>query len=284
VYPVLFHIGAVVIPSYGAAAALGVLAALLLAQRTARIVSVTPAHLWNLCVVALFAALIGARLLLVAANWRVLSRHPSWLLGLGMVHHPLVGAAAAMAGALAAWVYVRWQRLPPGDTADALAAPLAVGLAFEQIGALLAGSDYGTPAAVRWAVTYSSFLAARWSGTPLGVPVHPVQAYAAVADLTIALCLLLWLPVRRQTGDVAGLWLMMSGVAIYITEVWRDAQGRGEFFAGALDAPQVAAIAMVLAGGVVLRERPALAPKLRGAGANSDGERNDNAAGGAVNA
>jgi phosphatidylglycerol---prolipoprotein diacylglyceryl transferase len=258
VFPVLFHIGAIVIPAYGAVAALGVLAALVLAQRTAAKADVNVAQVWNLCVIALFAALIGSRLLLIIANWHDLSRHPSWLFGLGMVHHPLVGAAGALAGALAALLYALWQRMPIWNTADALAAPLALGLAFEQVGALLAGSGYGTSTSARWAVTYSSFLAARWSGTPLGTPLHPVQAYAALADLTIAICLLLWLPMRRQPGDVAGLWLMMSGVAIFITEIWRDPQGRGVFFSGALDGPQVAAIALVLAGGVILRERKAM--------------------------
>lgn len=254
-YPVLFHIGAVVIPAYGALAALGVLAALVLAQRTARVSAINPAQVWNLSILALFAALIGSRLLLVVANWHDLSRHPSWLFGLGMVHHPLVGAAAALCGALAALAYAYWQRLPVAKTADALAAPLAFGLAFEQVGALLAGSGYGTSSTARWAITYSSFLAARWSGTPLGIPLHPVQAYAALADLTIAVCLLLWLPLRRQAGDVAGLWMMLTGVALFVTEFWRDPIGRGSFFGGALDGPQLAAIALVLAGGIVLRER-----------------------------
>lgn len=254
-YPVLFHIGAVVIPAYGALAALGVLMALVLAQSTARIAAVNPAQVWNLSIVALFAALIGSRLLLVAANWRDLSRHPSWLFGLGMVHHPLVGAAAALCGALAGLAYAYRQRLSFANAADALAAPLALGLAMEEMGALLAGSGFGTSTAVRWAVTYNSFFAARWSGTPLGVPLHPVQAYAALADLTIAVCLLLWLPFRRQAGDVAGLWMVMTGVAIFFTEFWRDRAGRGAFFGGVLDGSQLAAIVLVLAGGIVLRER-----------------------------
>ncbi len=254
-YPVLFHIGAVVVPAYGTLAALGVLAALVLAQRTARVCAVNPAQVWNLGIVALFAALVGSRLLLVFANWRDLSRHPSWLFGLGMVHHPLVGAAAALCGVLAGLACARWQRLPVARTADALAAPLALGLAFEQVGALLAGSGYGTSTTARWAVTYNSFLAARWSGTPLGVPLHPVQAYAALAHLTIAVCLLLWLPLRRQAGDLAGLWMMMTGATVFVTELWRDPVGRGSFFGGALDGPQLAAIALVLAGGVMLRER-----------------------------
>jgi phosphatidylglycerol---prolipoprotein diacylglyceryl transferase len=254
VHPVLFHIGAFYVPAYGAVAAVGVLAALLLAQRTARISGVNPAQVWNLCVVALFAALIGSRLMLIAANWRELLRHPSWVMGLGMVHHPLVGAAAAAAGAIAAFAFVRWQRLPFFATADALAAPLSLGLACEEIGALLQGSGYGAPTAARWAITYDNILAARWSGTPLGVPLHPVQAYAAIAHLTAAVALLVWLPFRRQAGDVAGLWLLLTGAAIFITELWRDQEGRGSFFSGVLDGPQIAAILFVLAGGLMLRE------------------------------
>ncbi|MGB6742642.1 MAG: prolipoprotein diacylglyceryl transferase family protein, partial [Terracidiphilus sp.] len=154
----------------------------------------------------------------------------------------------------AAW-YARRHQMPLAATADALAGPLSVGLTLEQLGALLAGSGYGTAAAVPWAVTYTSPLAALWSGTPLGIALHPVQAYAAVAFLALAVVTVAWLPRRRQTGDVAGLWLMGAGAAIYFTELWRDPEGRGAVLHGALDGPQVAAVAMVVVGALVLRER-----------------------------
>ena len=254
-HPVLFHIGAILIPAYGALAALGVVAGLFLAQRTARIAGVHPGQVWNLCVVALFAALVSQRLLLVLINWSDVRLHPAWMLALAMVHHPLLAAAGAFAGLGSAAVYVRWQRMPLAATADALAAPVALGLAFEQMGALMAGSGYGTETAVRWAVTYNSILAARWSGTPLGIPLQPVQAYAALAYLTISVFLLVWLPARRQPGDVAGMALMGIGVAIFVTELGRDPEGRGVMLGGALDGPQIAAIMLVLAGAVVLMER-----------------------------
>jgi phosphatidylglycerol:prolipoprotein diacylglycerol transferase len=243
------------IPSYGALAALGMLLALFLAQRTARTAGVNPAQVWNLCVVALFAALAGQRLLLVLLNWRDLRTHPSWTLGLAMIHHPLLTAAGTLTGAGAAAAYAHWRELPLRATADVLAAPLALGLAFEQIGALLAGSGYGTETAVRWSVTYTNLLAARWSGTPLGIPLHPVQAYAALAFISLSVLLLVWLPARRQQGDVAGLSLLGIGVTVYMTEFWRDREGRGALLSGALDWPQVAAIALVLAGALMLLER-----------------------------
>ncbi len=80
---------------------------------------------------------------------------------------------------------------------------------------------------MRWAVTYTNPLAARWSGTPLGIPLHPVQAYAALAFFALSILLLVWLPMRRRQGDVAGLLLLGTGVAVFITEFWRDPVGRG---------------------------------------------------------
>ena len=237
--------------------AVGVLLALALAQRTARVAGVDPAQIWNVCILSLFAALIGERVLLVAVNWSVLRLHPAWTLELAMVHHPLVAAAGAAAGLAAAFWFARWRRLPMWSTADALAAPAALGLACEQIGQLLAGSGYGIDASGKlpWAVTYTSALAVRWSGTPIGVPLHPVQAYAALAFFTLAVFLWIWLPVRRQPGDIAGLCLIGMGVAFYITEIWRDPLGRGAMLNGALDGPQIAAVILVIVGGFLLRER-----------------------------
>jgi phosphatidylglycerol:prolipoprotein diacylglycerol transferase len=187
VHPVLFHIGAVLIPSYGAVTALGVLLALGLALRTARVAGrdtdLDASKVWNLCILSLFTALAAARLLLIIVNWSALRLHPAWLLGLAMVHHPLLAGTGALAGAGCALWYARHSKLPLGATADALAPPLALGLCFEQLGALASGSGYGVEAGpgVHWAVTYTNPLAAIWSGAPLGVPLHPVQAYAGRA-------------------------------------------------------------------------------------------------------
>jgi phosphatidylglycerol---prolipoprotein diacylglyceryl transferase len=254
VHPVLFQIGAIIIPSYGAFAALGLLLALLLSQRTARTVGVDPNKIWNLCIISLFTALVGSRLVLIVANWPTLRRHPLWIFSLAMIHHPLVATSAVLFAIAAAWLYAFRQRLPVRLTADTLSAPFALGLCFEQLGALLAGSSFGTESTLPWAVTYTDPLAARWSGAPLGISVHPVQAYAAIAFLTISICLLLLLASRRQHGDVAAVFLMSSGVAVYVTEFWRNQEGRGVLLGGALNTPQAAAVGFVLAGALLLRD------------------------------
>jgi len=272
VHPVLFHVGSIVIPAYGALAALGVLLALFLGLRTARIAGLDPNQFWNLCIVALFAAVAGSRLLLVAVNFSALRLHPRWLLGLAMIHHPLLAVAGAVFGAVAAALYGRWQRMPLWPTLDALAAPLALGLGMEQVGALMAGSGYGTPTTLPWAVTYFHPITTLWSGTPLGVPVHPVQAYAALAFLVLCLLLCLWLPRQPRQGDVAALALLGFGVAMYITEFWRDPEGRGSVFDGALDGPQAVAVVLVLAGAAILWERK---PRAVAAAQHSPAEKNE---------
>jgi len=237
--------------------ALGVLCALVLGLQTARVAGVSPSLIWNLCIVGLFAALVGSRILLIVVNWTMVRSHPIWMLGLGMVHHPLLaGVAAAFAGA-AGLFYARSKRMPLRATADVLAAPVALGLAFEQAGALLAGSGFGTATSVPWAVVFTNPLAARWSGAPLGVPVHPVQAYAAVVFLTIAVVLFVGMPRFSQHGDAAGAFLLTAGAAIYFTEFWRDPEGRGAILRGFLDGPQIGSIAMVLAGAWMLRRQDA---------------------------
>lgn len=259
-HPVLFHIGYLLIPSYGAIAAVGVLLALALAQHTARVMRLSPNHMWNLCVMALFAALVGSRLMLVIVNWGDLLRHPLWVLGLATIHHPLLAAAGLAFGALAAIAFARWQRMPLLTTADALAAPVALLAAVEQFATLLAGSGFGSETSVPWAIVYRSPLAARWSGAPIGVPVHPVQAYSALALLGLTVVLLVALPMRKQAGDIAGVALMGGGMSVYVTEFCRNWEGRGAVLGGAVDGPQIAAVAMVILGAVLLIERKRTRP------------------------
>ena len=257
VHPVLFHIGPVLIPAYGVMAALGVLLALLLALRTARIADVNPNHLWNLCILALFTALAGSRLLLVAVNWTVVRSHPAWLLSLAMVHHPLLAAAGALLAFSAAALYARRQRMPLRQHRRRCgrAARSRPGLRADSARCLPAPAT-GFETAVPWAVTYTHPLAARWSGAPLGVPVHPVQAYAALAFLTISICasrLDALPPPAAEISPASG--SLATGAAIYFTEFWRDPEGRGAMLRGAIDGPQLAAIALVLAGALLLRRR-----------------------------
>jgi phosphatidylglycerol:prolipoprotein diacylglycerol transferase len=260
-HPVLIAIGSLLIPSYGVLAAAGVLTALGLAHWTAPLAGVESRHGWNAVVLGVFAALTAQRGLLIALNLGNLRVHPRWLLALALVHHPLLTGVGALAAALAVVWYARWAHVPLLRLGDALAAPVALGMALEQMGCLLAGSDFGRDAGSgAWgAVTYSSTLAERWSGTPLGVPLVPVQAYAALGAVLAAGLCGLWLRRRvRKPGEAAGVGWVALGVVVFLTECLRDWEGRGVIHladaGGVIDAPQLVALVMVLAGFVLLAD------------------------------
>lgn len=255
VHPLLFQAGSFILPTYGACVAVGVLLALAAARFTARRAGADSRHTWNMLILGVFASLAGSRVFLVAMNLSSLRQHPRWLLAISMIHHPLLTAVGIICGAVAILVYVRTMRLPISLAADTLAVPLSLVVAAEQVGAWMAGSDFGIVSlhsSPLLAVTYSSELAARWSGTPLGVPLYPVQLYAAAGALLLALIAYGWLCIPHRPGDVAGVWLIGIGVQLFVTEGFRDWEGRGTLFHDSIDTPQMAAIALVLAGCAVL--------------------------------
>lgn len=261
-HPALFQIGSLLIPSYGVLAALGVFAALLAVQWSAPRAELDARHGWNALALGAFAGMAVSRLLLIALNLGDLRRHPRWLLALALVHHPLLTAAGTLGGLVAMVAYARWAHVPLLRLADALAAPVALGMALEQIGCLLAGSDYGrdASASLPWHVVYTSPLAARWSGTPLGVSLHPAQAYAALGALLTALICAGWLAWRngRRAGELSGVWLMAMGANQFLSEGFRDWEGRGALHwpghGAIVDAPQLVGLGMVIAGGLLLAE------------------------------
>lgn len=257
-HPILFHLGPLIVPSYGVAVALAVLAALALAQWTARRSGLGgaagPRHAWNMIVLAVFAAIAIERLLLIVMNLSDLRHHPQWLLAIAMVHHPLLAGVGIAGGAIAIVAYARWAKLPLLVVSDCLAAPLCLGYAFEQCGALLAGSDFGREVVNpgTWQVTYVSRFATLWSGAPLGEPVYPVQIYAAAGALILTAVLCLYLKRSHRRGDIGGAWLMGFGILIFVTEGYRDWEGRGVLLSGVLDTPQVVALVFLLLGAALL--------------------------------
>ena len=132
-------------------------------------------------------------------------------------------------------------RSPPG---------FALGLAIASIGEFLAGSAFGTPTRLPWAITYKSPLASLWYGTPLGSPLHPVQIYSAFVECCI-LVLLLTLIAKRDTwkirsGEVMGAWLFLYATSSSCMNLLRSDLPANSFFAS-----QSLAAGMALVGGLL---------------------------------
>jgi phosphatidylglycerol:prolipoprotein diacylglycerol transferase len=257
VHPLLFHFGNLAIPTYGVLTAVGLLASLALAVQLAGRVGLSAEKIWTLGLVAILAALFGARLLVIATHFQAFRAHPFWVLGLTSIEGSWAAVGGAAIGVAAAVLYALAEGLPLLRTADVVAPGVALGFAINRIGAFCGGLAWGRPTTLPWSVTYRSVVAYLWYRTPLLTRVHPVQLYDAAASLGI-LGLLLWMGRRtaaRRVGEIAGAWLFLYGLSRFFVEFLRgDAMPA---LGGFLTVAQGLAVSAVMAGGVLWLRRNA---------------------------
>lgn len=250
-YPRLFQFGHLAVPTYGVTSAIALVVALNVAMRIARKLALPPEKIWNLGIYTLLGGLIASRLLMVVTHFALFRYNPLWLLGLSPSYVPWIPWVSAAIACAIAWLYTKAEELPLRGSLDAYAPALTAGFAIQALGAFLAGAHYGTPTHSALAVTYSSSYAALWYHTPLHMHLVPVQLYHAMACIVILTGLLLWLPRRTQPGELAGLWLLAYGFAVFFLQFYRgDATTSGIF-----TPIQRLAIAAVVLSAVLLFKR-----------------------------
>lgn len=218
----------------------------------------SPDKVWNLGLVAILAALVGARLLLVAVYFRAFAAHPLWLLGLATIPNDWIALGGVAIGFCAAALYALAEGLPLLRTTDAAAPAVAVAFAINRVGAFLGGAAWGARTTLPWGVIYRSEIAWIWYKTPLGIKLQPVQLYDAAGSLGI-LALLLWMARQRreQPGEIAGAWLFLYGVIRFFVEFCRGDAAGLRFLGGAVTLAQGLAVICVVVGGLLwLRKRP----------------------------
>ncbi len=205
--------------------------------------------MWNLGVIAVLVFLLSARLILVAAHLRDFLGHPLWMLGLTTIRGPWITLAAAVVAGLAALLYLGTHGLHLRSVLDCYAPGVALAAALFSAGDLLSGSGYGRPAG--WGLVFHSLQAQRWAGTPLGVPLYPVQLFEFATELALCAGLLAYLESTRlhrtrQPGSAAALWLAGYGVSHFAFSLLR-----GDLGTALLPPAQMASLA-ALAGSAVL--------------------------------
>jgi phosphatidylglycerol:prolipoprotein diacylglycerol transferase len=250
VHPRLFQLGSIAIPTAGVITAIAIVVALFTARITARRLELNPDKVWDLGILGVLTALFAPRLILIFNNWSEFIAHPLWLIGVVRVR-----SEAAILGGMAAAIVIMcafafFTRMPFRRTLDALPPSLALGFAIASIGDFAGGSNFGMPTNLPWAVTYTNRVVSLWNGTPLGTPLHPVQIYAAVADLCIFALLLAMIPKRDtwriRSGEIMGAWLFLDGVCAFSLNFLR-----GDITADSFILPQSLAATMVVAGGLL---------------------------------
>lgn len=219
-YPRLFEIGPVTIYTYGVLLAAAYLIGLQLAFVRSRRIGLDPNRILDLGVYVIIAALVGAKLLLLATDVTYFRTHPEDLLALarsgGVFYGGLIGAV------LVAFWYIKRHGLPLWTTCDMFAPGIALGHVIGRLGCLMAGCCYGRPTSVPWAITFTDPFAASNVGTPLNVPLHPTQVYEAGAELLI-LGVLLATERRGRPFPGRTFWgyILLYSISRFIIEFYR---------------------------------------------------------------
>ncbi len=249
--PQLFHIGSFALPTYGLLVAMGVFIGLMVAAKLSERQGLDPEKAWNLGIIAILSALVGAKILYVINDWSYYTSHPGEIFSLSTLQAGGVFYGGLIAALAASVWYIRRNRMPVLRTSDAFAPGLALGHVFGRFGCFAAGCCYGKPTSVPWGVKFTNPLAYLNSGTPLNVQIHPTELYEAAVEL-LNFFILLWIFKRKSfEGQVIGTYLVLYGVARFFLEFLRADPGRGEVFGGAMTGTQLISIFMVLAGGAI---------------------------------
>ncbi|MCR4374069.1 MAG: prolipoprotein diacylglyceryl transferase [Acidobacteria bacterium] len=235
-HPILFEIGGWPVYSYGVLLAAAYLIGLQLGVVRARRAGVDPARIMDLGIYLIIAALVGAKLMLVAVDFDYFRQNPGEILSLvragGVFYGGLIAAVA-----VGLWL-VRKYKLPVWSTADLMAPGIALGHVVGRFGCLMAGCCYGRPTDVPWAITFTDPAAAANVGTPLGIPLHPTQMYDAGAELIIlGLLLFTERKGRRFAGRTFWAYLLLYGISRFVIEFYRGDINRGTI-GGALSTSQ----------------------------------------------
>jgi phosphatidylglycerol---prolipoprotein diacylglyceryl transferase len=233
VLPGYLRLGRWHLPVFAIFAAVGLVAALLLGERSAKLVGMAEEKLWDAGMFAVIAAFVTSRVLLVVIDVKAFMAYPVLVLALPSLTYGGMALTAVLV-----WVYLRRKKLPVLDVMDAWAPCAALLAAVLSLGHFVEGTDAGMPTRLPWGVVTPG-------DTVLG-RVHPVEVYEVVAALGMCWVLLGVLGFRRRSGEAAGLALLVGGVMSFGLDMLRQPL---DAFGGAwLDPSQWVAVGSVVVG------------------------------------
>jgi phosphatidylglycerol:prolipoprotein diacylglycerol transferase len=225
-HPTLFRIGSFPVGTYGLLLALGFFAALALARKLGAKDGLPGEALSDLAISLLLAGIIGAKVLMLVVDLAG-GKPLGAILDLGYLRAGGAVHGGIIAGAIVFFWRIKKLKLPLPATLDALGPAIALGQAIGRLGCFSAGCCYGTVCSAPWAVVFRNPEAYYNSGTPLNVPLHPVQLYASFTNFTIMGLLLLLGRHRRFKGQVLASYFVLEGLGRTLVETWRDDPDRG---------------------------------------------------------
>jgi len=261
--PVLVSVGTLSVYWYGFLIATGILLGARVATYLARQEGEDPEAIWDMLVVVVILAIIGARAYHVFSSpaggllgWSYYKANPLqafaiWNGGLGIY-------GAIIGGALGVAIFCARRGLNVLTWLDIMVPGMALGQSIGRWGNYMNRELYGPPTTLPWGLRipgpnrippYTDLVA-----YPDSVRFHPTFLYESLACLALCL-LLLWVARRwagrKLPGDLLCGYLMGYGVIRFFTEMLRP----DAWMAGSLAAAQLVGIALIVVGAATVAVR-----------------------------
>lgn len=242
-YNDLFSIGPFTVHSYGLMIAIGVLAALFIAEARAKKRDINADVLYPLTLICVVFGFASAKVLFCIVEWRSFLQNPLRLLtGSGFVVY-----GGIIGGVLAALMYCRLKKLNFWDYFDIVLPSVAVAQGFGRIGCFMAGCCYGreTDSFVGIMFTHSDY-------APNGVKLIPTQLFSAAGMFLIAGLLFWYAKKERRKGQTGALYLILYSIGRFTIEFFRN-DYRGTV--GFLSTSQFISLFILVTGVLLFRKR-----------------------------
>ena len=241
--PIAFQIGPIAVRWYGILMSSALAIGTLLAYREAVRQKLDPDQIINLVIIAAPLAFIGARAYYVIFRWSYYSTNPSEIPAIW--HGGLAIHGALIAGVLAGYFFVKWQKLKFWQIADIVAPSIILGQAIGRWGNFFNQEAYGYPTDLPWAMYID------------GAYRHPTFLYESLWDLGVFL-FLLWYRRRKgiKHGEVFLIYAILYSAGRFIVEAFRT----DSLMLGSLRAAQVISVIIIMAAvGLIYYRRKKLA-------------------------
>lgn len=202
--PIAFRIFGIDVAWYGVIISFGMFLGVLVAMHRAKKEGLHEDTIIDLVLLAVPAAIVGARLYYVIFNWEYYGQHPLDIIKIrqgGLAIH-----GAIIVGALVGYLFCRYRRLSFWRIADVCAPSIILGQAIGRWGNYVNQEAYGRPTNLPWAIEVN------------GVKVHPTFLYESLWNFAVFIFLLYLTGKKKFSGQIFLYYLIFYSLGRFFIE------------------------------------------------------------------
>lgn len=202
--PIAFRLFGVDIAWYGILISLGIFLGIIVATARAKKEGLYSDVIIDLSLIAVPAAIIGARIYYVIFSWGYYSKNVKEILNFregGLAIH-----GAIIAGAIAGYFFCKYKKIKFWTLADITAPSIILGQAIGRWGNFVNQEAHGGPTNLPWGIIVN------------GVKVHPTFLYESIWNFIVFGLLLSFSKKKKYDGQIFILYIILYSIARFFIE------------------------------------------------------------------